>query len=447
MKKVENFSVGYALLKVFAFIPFRITHRNYIVNGLEHIPTNQPVIFAPNHQNALLDPLAILFATSIQPVFLARADIFKNKWIAHVLYFLKILPVYRIRDGKDTLTKNEEVFDDAVRILQNKKMLCLFPEASHIGIKSMLPHKKAIPRIVFIAAEKTGYTIDIQIVPVGINYSSYYGFRRKVTVNFGLPLQTKSYYPLLKEEGETKASIKLRDDIFEAVRPLVVHVPDKSAYVLFEEAFAMTASLKNLPKTDNPQDFVPNEQFLTQKIADYLQNHPEGKTPWVEKAKQYQFLKKQLKIKEKTLTKPACGFWIRSTHILLIIIGLPLSLWGVLSNGWLYYLTRYPYRKAIKDPQFYSSVSYVLTLVLFPLWFVGEYFILETIFRSGLISLGLILLSIPGGIMAWESGQFLIGIVDRIRVNRLSQKKSSKYKRLISLRSDLVNFYQQTVNE
>jgi len=446
MKKVENHSLGYALLKVFAYIPFRITNRQYLVNGLDNIPRNLPVIFAPNHQNALLDPLAILFASSIQPVFLARADIFKNKWIAKILYFLKILPVYRIRDGKDTLAKNEEVFEDAVRILQNNKMLCLFPEASHIGMKSMLPHKKAIPRIVFIAAEKTNYTLDIQIVPVGINYSSYYGFRRKVTVNFGNPLQAKTYYPILKEEGETKASIQLRDDIFEAIRPLVVHVSDKSAYVLFEEAFAMAASIQHLPISNNPKDFVPREQFLTQKIEQHLQKYPPDKALWVDKATQYQSLKKQLKINEESLSKPRDGYVTFSIKTLLILIGLPLSLWGAISNGWLYFFTRYPYRKAINDPQFYSSVSYVLSLALFPLWFVCEYFILESILRSGLLSLGLILLSIPGGIMAWETGQFLLGILNRVRNYRFSQKKSDKFERLMSLRTELLGFFQQAVN-
>lgn len=445
MKKVEQFSIGYALLKVIAYIPFRITHHRFIINGQENIPKNRPIIFAPNHQNALLDPLAIIFATSLQPVFLARADIFKNKWIAQILHFLKILPVYRIRDGKETLSKNEDVFNEAFHILKSNKALCLFPEGAHIGIKSMLPHKKAIPRIVFLSAEKSNETLNTQIVPVGINYSNYYGFRRNVTINYGKPLQAMEYYPILKKEGENAATLKLREDLFDAVRQLVVYVPDKSSYVLFEEAFKMAASL-NIPLSHS-KDFVPAEQMIIEKLAQYLDLNQDQKTSWTEMAKEYQLLKNQLKLTENTLSDTDVDIATKMKNILLLSIGLPFSLWGTLSNGWLFYLTRYPYRKGIKDPQFYSSVSYVLTLLLFPLWFVAEYFILQAILQSGWLALGLIAISIPGGIFAWETGQLIINFFNKIQFRRLTKTVSVEYNRLKILRAELLAFYQKCMME
>ncbi len=42
--------------------------------GRENIPLGEPVIFAPNHQNALSDPMAIILHTTFQPVWLGRAD-------------------------------------------------------------------------------------------------------------------------------------------------------------------------------------------------------------------------------------------------------------------------------------------------------------------------------------------------------------------------------------
>ena len=44
------------------------------VKGLENIPRNEPVIFAPNHQNALMDALIVLFSAPQDIVFLARAE-------------------------------------------------------------------------------------------------------------------------------------------------------------------------------------------------------------------------------------------------------------------------------------------------------------------------------------------------------------------------------------
>ena len=76
---IEKFSLGYALVKaVTGFWHNNFFYRKIIVLGLENINPGDHLIFAPNHQNALMDALAVLFTHKGQPVFLARADIFKK---------------------------------------------------------------------------------------------------------------------------------------------------------------------------------------------------------------------------------------------------------------------------------------------------------------------------------------------------------------------------------
>src|SRR5665811_1393827 len=96
--KYEKWSLGYYCLKQYVRFIDWIIHNKKIIVGKEKIPKNKPIVFAPNHQNALSDPMAVLLNTKFQPVWLGRADIFKNKTIAIVLKFLKIMPVYRLRD-------------------------------------------------------------------------------------------------------------------------------------------------------------------------------------------------------------------------------------------------------------------------------------------------------------------------------------------------------------
>ncbi|MCK5169159.1 MAG: 1-acyl-sn-glycerol-3-phosphate acyltransferase, partial [Bacteroidales bacterium] len=92
---IEKKNIGYTLLKPYVDritkIFFRITSYNY-----EKVPTDEILIYAINHQNALMDALAILATSDTEPVFLARADIFKKRTVAKILTFLKILPIYRI---------------------------------------------------------------------------------------------------------------------------------------------------------------------------------------------------------------------------------------------------------------------------------------------------------------------------------------------------------------
>ncbi len=112
-------SIGYLLFRELVRIPYSLFYRKINIIGKENIPRNKPIIFAPNHQNALMDPLAMLFSTPKQIVFLARGDIFKGNILITILTFLKILPVYRQHDGKAALKKNNAVFDESVDYLEH----------------------------------------------------------------------------------------------------------------------------------------------------------------------------------------------------------------------------------------------------------------------------------------------------------------------------------------
>jgi 1-acyl-sn-glycerol-3-phosphate acyltransferase len=71
-------SSGYEALRSYVRFAFWLTHRKIVVVGKERIPKDQPIIFAANHQNALMDPLALVCTNPLQTLWLARADIFKS---------------------------------------------------------------------------------------------------------------------------------------------------------------------------------------------------------------------------------------------------------------------------------------------------------------------------------------------------------------------------------
>jgi len=172
-ENIEKYSARYALLKTFAgFWHNNVFYRKVIVHGRENINPDHHLIFAPNHQNALMDALAVLFTHKGQPIFLARADIFKRKSIAAILYFLKILPVYRIRDGFSSLKSNDEIFSKTIDVLKHKNGLVILPEGDHSGFRRLRQLKKGICRIAFQSDEATGYNLKIKIIPVGIEFSN-----------------------------------------------------------------------------------------------------------------------------------------------------------------------------------------------------------------------------------------------------------------------------------
>lgn len=449
MSRIEERTLFYEIMRHYTKILHRLTHKHISINGVENVPKNEPLIFAANHQNALLDPFAVVVNTNFQVVYLARADIFKNRLAARFLKACKIAPVYRMRDGKESLDKNDEVFRNSVQILENNGILALFPEASHVGMKSMVSHKKAIPRIVFKAAELTDYKLDIKIVPIGINYSHYYFFRRNLTVNFGKPLSTADYYEQLKSEGDVKTANALRDDLFERIEKLCVHVPDKKVYDLYEQSFEMMRmpALEKIGLKKSDKYFYEAEKYLTERITEELEKIDEEETAAYKKAAiDYKKLKEKHKISESALIKGDLCFLEGIKVVLLSLASLPLWIYGALTNGWLFYLTRYVYRSKIKDRQFWSTFSIGLNWLLAPIWILVHFFLAKAIIDNTWLALGLVLFSIPSGILAWEVGQMLQRSVQRIKNKRMRQKKAKWVLSLENNRKRLFDFYKKALH-
>ena len=102
-KNIQDNGWFYTFLKIFVDWSVKSSYRKYQVEGQENIPSDGSVIWAANHTNALMDPMVILSSSSIRKVFVARADIFKKNWARKALTFLKVMPIYRIRDGFDAV--------------------------------------------------------------------------------------------------------------------------------------------------------------------------------------------------------------------------------------------------------------------------------------------------------------------------------------------------------
>ena len=137
--------------------------------GLDGIPKKGPLLFLPNHQNALLDALLIAVKCGRKPYFLTRSDVFSNALFRSLFSFFHMMPVYRLRDGRQTLTKNEEIFQRCSQLLCKGEAVVIFPEANHHLDRRVRPLSKGYTRILFQALELCK-DLEILILPVGVNY-------------------------------------------------------------------------------------------------------------------------------------------------------------------------------------------------------------------------------------------------------------------------------------
>ncbi len=196
------------------------------LHGMEKVPRNKPVMFLANHQNALLDPLVIASFTPFRSFFLTRSDVFTNRLFNQIFGFLRMLPIYRLRDGRDTLEKNEAIFKQCTRLLQKREAILLFPEANHNIMRRVRPLSKGFTRILFAAFEEDP-EIDIQLIPVGINYEKAEAFPDRVAFYFGEPISSRR---LFNEHDLIGSVSSIKNNVFEALKVLTTHIDDVDNY-------------------------------------------------------------------------------------------------------------------------------------------------------------------------------------------------------------------------
>jgi 1-acyl-sn-glycerol-3-phosphate acyltransferase len=427
LRQSKAYAISRPILKLF----FKSFYKKIEVRGLENIPKDKPLIFAPNHQNALMDPLAIVFTSSPQTVFLARSDIFINWIINWILNRLKILPVYRLRDGAKKLAKNDEIFELCVEILRKNRSIALFPEAQHNDHHRLLPLKKAISRIGFKAIKESEYNLDIQIIPVGIYHKKYEAFRSKLEVNYGSPISMLKYKELIAE-NEVEATRALNKDLENEIKNLMVNIEDKENYDVYNTI--RETHIAHINKINNE---IKESQEIIRKVEAMLDQNNRLPALLKENTTQFNDLLNKTGTDYKDINAlNKSGHWVYNYFKLLVL--LPLYIYGGIQNAPLFVLLNKIITKNIKDTQFHATMKFAGILVLFPLLHI----ILSIIFYqiTGIWWLSLIyFISLPlTGIFAFDYSQKLKFTKHHLKLLRFKRKQPESFNKLIKLHENIL---------
>lgn len=437
-QNIRKFSLGYALVHIIAGFYHKLYYRRYKMINLKKVPKNRPVIFAINHQNALMDALAIVFATTRQPVFMARADIFRKKNVARLLYFLKILPAYRIRDGFHSVDQNKEVFKEIIAVLEHNRPVGILPEGSHYGEKRLRPLQKGAGRFALMAEEANNFKLGIAIVPVGLDYSNYYHAGTDLLVIFGDPIPVADYRGQYIE-NPVQAVNQLKDDLAAAMKKVMIHIEPIEHYQTIKTAIDIYGpiGLKSQKLKNSPWNRFRIKKELSEKIAGNIHGKGLPLNDLKENLDVYNNDLKKFGIRDQQvghpIAKPFSSFFFSCVTLLL----LPIHLYGMLLNYLPYRLPIYLSRN-IKDKHFLSSVRFGIGLLLFFFWYllliVASFFIFESIF----ISLAFII-SLPiTGIFAFYYYIHLLKMRGQLRWMLLRQKDRKAYEEFLTRRKEII---------
>ena len=224
--KIYEKDLGYSLLRPIVDWCTKYSYRKVEVRGEENLPTDGPFILAVNHCNTLMDAIVMLRAYKGTTVFGARADMFNNKLIAKIMFFLRILPMVRQRDGLRNVLKNVETQDTIVETLEHDIRFCMFPEGRHRAEKSLLPLGKGVFRAALAANAKFGDKKPVYIVPVGIEYGDFFRYRSTSLVTYGKPINVTEFTKSLGVENEAQMMEPLRRELVSRMSELFSYIPD-----------------------------------------------------------------------------------------------------------------------------------------------------------------------------------------------------------------------------
>ena len=193
-KEVIKFIVRGAL-----YIWFKLVYRLKI-NGTENIPKDGPVIFCGNHRS-YIDPPVIVVTAKRDVKFLAKEELYENKFLAFLGWAFEAIPVKR--DEKDI-----GAIKSSLKDLKEGKCIALFPEGTRNGLAK---GEKVKDGVAFFAVRS-----GAKVVPCGIKGGTKE--LRKLTINYGKALDYSEYKGSKDKEVLDKITKEIMDNIIELAK-------------------------------------------------------------------------------------------------------------------------------------------------------------------------------------------------------------------------------------
>lgn len=251
----------YYFVKALGWVGLKLFFGSVKLIDKQKIPDDGALIFAPNHQGAFMDALLVGVYVKKPVSFLTRADVFKQ-WSIPFLRSLNMMPIYRMRDGVQSLSQNDAVFEACFNLLSEERAILIFPEGNHNIEYPLRPLSKGVARLALDARNEISKDTRIYVIPTGINYFSHYRPLASVQIKFGDPILLEDYMELYAAHKQ-KAYNQFRGDLAEAMKTTMI-LPDEDDNYTTKRDFI----------------FQPKHEDLSfEQLKTMSQQEPESKKP------------------------------------------------------------------------------------------------------------------------------------------------------------------------
>lgn len=442
----------YFLLRPIVRFALYVFFRRLQVQGKEHLRTQSPTIYVANHPNTFMDPLIIAVLSPKSIHFLSNGSVF-NRFTRPIFKFFNMIPIYRKVDRTDKALSQAELnkmsFQKCFDFLKKGGTLLIFPEGTSIIERKLREIKTGTARIALGAEYENNFKLNLQIVPIGLNYDDADKFRSEVFVKIGKPISLQDY------------ATHYHPDNFEAVEKLTQTIEQSlSELIIITENPTQDRFLRNLEILYKNQLFQKfqlqenkeNEFVLVKEMVRAIASIEKDQADY------FDSLKVQIENYLENLNNLGISDYIfqeaRSKNIFsyffknmaFFIFGFPFYVLGLLGNYIPYILPSQIARLITQDVAFKAPIMMVSGIFTFPIYYGFLGFLMWAWLKSGWYVLAL-LVCLP------ILGYFVLLYVaywKRFRANmqavRLFYKKPSLLLSLVAQRKEILKALQEAKN-
>lgn len=415
----------YHLVKALMTLSLRLYFGRIRVQGMELIDREGPVIILANHTNSFMDAMITGICLKRRIHFFVRGDVFGHRLAGRLFRQLGMMPVYRLKEGKENLGLNDTSNQEALAVLERGGAVLIFAEGQSALEKTLKPLKKGPFRLAVMTVEKT--QVPLRLVPLGINYLDPMATGTDVWLRAAGTMDAREQ--LLKNEGNAaKTATDLMRQASGWMEPVVVHAENAGDAVLLqgllelaeeEEVPAGKLSFTTIKTWEQKLKAAPEDQVgeLKEKLGEYrellkavgLKNwRSEGRLLWLD--------------------------------VLLVVAGAIPAL-----AGWLFHIVpvaiaRRLTDKKLKDPDFYASVFCVGAVLLSLCWYLLALVTALCFFKGIQVVLAGLLLAAAGVFYLRLYRPALSGLLQLMQQQTLHDQYPRATDRLRELRKEMLGW-------
>lgn len=437
--------IYWAIISIIRFLHNVLYYRNiYLVNKENIPPVHTPLLIVSNHQNALNDPLGILFSFNDRVVTIfTRGDIFKNRFVGKLLRSLYLLPAYRLNvDGEETLKYNNIMFKEAGGRLLDGHAVAIFPEGINQTKRWLGDFSSAYLKMAFETAERDNFEKDIVILPMCNHYNDYFGMRTDMLLKFGKPISLKPYYDLYKEKPRT-AQRTVNHIVRQEVEDLMLNITDLDNYEAIDY-LRNTYGIKYAQRLYVNPNVLPEKLVADKKLVAELDRlkteKPKLSEQIYEKALELKNKFISYNIKEEDLDRQDSRFSSVLMGFAFVLL-LPIFVISMIPNILVYYsvepIAQRFKRKGGKAAMFTSGVRFaMMSLYSLPLFWT-LFVVFEWIYLGWIVALCHAVLLIPSTLFGLHYIKEFKTWMKQTKFFITKKKNYNKLNELLKLRNEL----------